>query len=272
MKYFITLGCSWAWGAGVGYVTGMSSDDFKNVVFNKELADKYSFRNLLAEQYGYKNINFSIHKSSNKKQFRLARNFFSSDVFNKIKNNAEDIIVLWGITSTGRNEVFSSKKNEYINFLLNHSSHFGFSPTEEKMSKFFLENIYDHQHEIFELAHDMAHWNDYFNLLGIKNYWFDSFNHHDYRVNSPGDGKDYTNNTNIRNFAIMHDHARDLMSQLLITSNIDKFDSKYHSSTWLLDTNRADLLVEKGLINPFSFHPTKTGNEKIAVMMQHLFE
>ena len=70
----------------------------------------------------------------------------------------------------------------------------------------------------------------------------------------------------------MHDHARDLMSQLLITSNIDKFDSKYHSSTWLLDTNRADLLVEKGLINPFSFHPTKTGNEKIAVMMQHLFE
>lgn len=272
MKYFITLGCSWTWGAGVGYTDGMEAKDFKNIVFNKELADKYSFRSLLAEQHGYKNVNFSIFKSSNKKQFRLARNFFSSDLFSKLKNNAEDIIVLWGITSTGRNEVFSSENNEYINFLLNHSDHFEFGQAEEKISKFFLENVYDHQHEIFELAQEMAHWNNYFKLLGIKNYWFDSFNHHDYKINSPGDGKDYINNTNIENFAIVHDYARDLMSQLLITSNVDKFDSKYHSSTWLLDTDRANLLVEKGLVNPFSFHPTKIGNKRIAEMMQHLFK
>jgi hypothetical protein len=270
MKYLITLGCSWTYGAGVGYTEGMSLDDFKNVVFNRDLAEKYSFRNLLAEKYGYKNINFSIHKSSNKKQFRQARNFFSSDIFNKLKNNAEDIIVLWGTTSTGRNEVFSTAQNEYINFLMNHSRSFG--PVEDKMSTFFFENTYDHNHEIFELAQDMAHWNSFFKMSGIKNYWFDSFNHHDYTLNSPGEGKDYVNNTNIENFAIVHNHARDLMSQLALTSGITEFDSKYHTNTWESDTNRAELLSKTNLINPFSFHPTKQGHEKIATMMSHLFE
>lgn len=270
MKYLITLGCSWTWGAGCGYTDGMSSEDYRNLVFNKELADKYSFRNLLAERHGYKNINFSIYKSSNKKQFRYARSFFASDMFKEIKSNADDIIVLWGITSTSRNEVFSTEKNEYIDILLNHDR--PRSIAEDKISKFFVEHTYDHQHEIFELAHDITHWNNYFKLLGIKNYWFDSFNHHDYTVNSPGSGKDYINNTNIQNFVIQHEYARDLMSQLILTSGIDKFDSAYHTSTWLLDTNRADLLIEKKLVNPFSFHPTKIGNEKIADMMQHIFE
>jgi hypothetical protein len=270
MKYLITLGCSWTYGAGIGYTNGMSLDEFKDVVFNKELAEKYSFRSLLSEKYGYKNINFSIHKSSNKKQFRCARNFFSSETFNKIKNHAEDIIVLWGITSTGRNEVFSTAQNEYINFLMNHTKQF--SEAEEKISKFFFENIYDHDHEVFELAQDMTHWNDFFKLSGIKNYWFDSFNHHDYTIHSPGQGKDYVNNTDIKNFVIVHDHARDLMSQLVLTSGINEFDSKYHTNTWNLDTNRAELLAKANLINPYSFHPTTIGHEKIAGMMNHLFE
>lgn len=270
MKYLITLGCSWTWGAGSGYSNGMQLDDYKNIVFNKELADKYSFRSLLSERYGYKNINFSIHKSSNERQFRHARNFFSSSSFKEIKNNAEDIIVLWGITSTSRTEVFSTEQNEYIDVLLNNVK--TPSRAEENVSKFFTGNIYDHQHKIFELAHSMTHWNDYFSMSGVKNYWFDSFNHHDYKVNSPGSGEDYINNTNIENFVIQHDYARDLMSQLILTNGDDKFDLKYHSSTWLADTDRTALLIEKGLVNPFSFHPTKIGNEKIANMMQHLFE
>lgn len=269
MKYLITFGCSWAWGAGVGYVDGMSINEFKPIVFDKELADKHSFRSLLAEQYGYKNINFSIWKSSNKKQFRLARQFFSSDIFKEIKGRGDEVIVLWGITSTGRNEVFSVKQSEYLNFLLNNPH--ARDDEEEKLSNFFLENLYNHQHEIFELAQDMAHWNEYFKLSGVQNYWFDSFNHHDYTVNSPGSGPDYINKTSIENFAVNHEHSRDLMSQLAMGSGIDNFDSKYHSSAWVLDTDRAKLLVEKRLVNPFSYHPTAMGHIKIAEMMSSLF-
>ena len=53
MKYLITMGCSWAWGAGVGYTKNMPLGEFKSIVFDKALADKNSFRNILAEQYGY---------------------------------------------------------------------------------------------------------------------------------------------------------------------------------------------------------------------------
>jgi len=270
MKYLITLGCSWTWGAGVGYTKNMTIEEFRPLVFNKELADKNSFRNILAEQHGYKNINFAIWKSSNQKQFRRAKQFFSSDTFNKIKNTADDIVVLWGITSTGRNEIFSSKRNEYLNIVLN--DHRSESDEEKKISNFFLENIYDHEHELFELANDMAHWNNYFKLLNVRNYWFDSFNHHDYTTNSPGTGDEYINKTCIENFVVKHNTGRDLMSQLAITSGINDCDSKYHSSAWVHDTNRIDFLVEKGLINPFSFHPTKEGHILISNLMNHLFE
>ena len=270
MKYLITLGCSWTWGAGVGYTKDMTPIEFKSVVFDKTLAEKDSFRNILAEKYGYKNINFSIWKSSNKKQFRRAKQFFSSDTFAKIKNSAEDIIVLWGITSTGRNEIFSTKRNEYLSIVLNDPR--PQSDEEEKISNFFLENIYDHDHETFELAQDMAHWNNYFRLLGVKNYWFDSFNHHNYTTNSPGKGDDYVNKTCIDNFAVNHDRGRDLMSQLAIISGLNEYDSNYHSSAWEHDTNRIDFLVEKGLINPYSFHPTKEGHIMISNLMNHLFK
>ena len=271
MKYLITLGCSWTWGAGLAYTNSMTLDDLKRVVFNKDLADSISFRGLLSEKYGYKNINFSMMKSSNQKQFRLARQFFSSDTFKKIKDSGEEIVVLWGTTTTGRNEVFSNEKNEYVSFLLNHPNHQ--SELERKLCNFFTENTYDHEHEIFELAQNMTHWNDYFKLLEVKNYWFDSFNHHDYTTNSTGTGDEYINKTCIENFAINHDSGRDLMSQLAIISGMDNYDSNYHSNAWLHDnTNRIDFLIEKGLINPHSFHPTVKGHALIASMMDHLFE
>lgn len=270
MKYLITLGCSWTWGAGVGYTDNLTPGEYKSIVFDRELADKNSFRSILSERHGYRNINFSIWKSSNKKQFRQARQFFSSDTFTKIKNNADDIIVLWGITSTGRDQVFSTAKNEYLNLVLNDPR--PQSDEEEKISNFLLEHTYDHDHEVFELAQDMTHWNHYFKLLGVRNYWFDSFNHHDYTTNSPGTGKEYINNTCIENFAVDHDHSRDLMSQLAINSGIENFDSKYHSSAWEHDTNRIDFLVEKGLINPYSYHPTKQGHMLISNLMNHLFK
>jgi hypothetical protein len=277
MKYLITFGCSWTWGAGAGYSNGMSADEFKNIVFDKNLADKYSFRNLIAEEYGYKNINFSIWKSSNRKQFRTARNFFSSDIFEKIRKS-EDIIVLWGLTSTSRNEWYSSKNNEYKNFLLAggkmHDS------IEKELSDFMLNNVYDHEHEIFELAKEMSHWNSYFNAMGVKNYWFDSFNHHDYTQHSPGLSKnnlpiwniiEYTNDTNIKNFVVTHENARDLLSQLAINNGIGEFDTNYHNSVWTNDTNRLNFLVEKSIINPFSFHPTAKGHQQIKEMFDYIF-
>jgi hypothetical protein len=275
MKYLITLGCSWTWGAGAGYQEGMSKDEYKSIVWDENLADQLSFRSLLAKKYNYKNINFSIWKSSNQKQFRIAKRFFSSEYFKKIKKDADEILVLWGITSTGRNEVYSTVENQYVNFLLAHPHHK--TDTERKLSEFFFENIYDHDQSVFELSQDITHWNDYFSFMNIKNYWFDSFNHHDYTVNSPGlkkfsDNKNYINTSNISNLVINHPHARDLLSQLALRNGMNELDNNYHSSAWVADTNRLDFLIEKKLINPYSFHPTKLGHEQIANMFDYIFK
>lgn len=279
MKYLITLGCSWTWGAGAGYTTGMSDADFKRIVFDKSIADQLGFRSVLSNKFGYKNVNMSIWRSSNQKQFRLARNFFSSDSFKSMKQNADDIVILWGITSTGRNEMYSSRYKEYTNFLL--SGERFFLPAEKDMSEFTFTHLYDHEHEVFELAQEMNHWNTFFSAQGLKNYWFDSFNHHDYTVNSPGlekpglaawDASNYKNNVKIPNFAIDHESARDLMSQLAIRSGFTNSDGKYHTSEWVNDTNRIEHLVSAGLINPFSFHPTAKGHEEIASMFEHLMQ
>lgn len=256
MKYLITFGCSWAWGAGVGYQKGMDPDTFKSIVWDSDSADNDSFRGILSKEFGYKNINFSIWKSSNKKQFRLARDFFNSDEFLQIKQTADDIIVLWGLTATSRGELFSNAKSEYVSFVLNNAHER--EDIGKLMSDFFLKHVYDHDHEVSELAEEIRHWNNYFQLLGIKNYWYDSFNHHDYG--------------NVDNLVIDHPTHRDLMSQLVLESGQENFDSVYHTSAFVKDTNKIDLLVSKGLINPYSYHPTKRGHTKIANMMRHIFD
>jgi hypothetical protein len=278
MKILITFGCSWVWGAGAGYIDGMNVEDYKSIVWSEKLANEYSFRSLLAKQFGYQNINFSIWKSSNQKQFRLAQRFFSSNRFKELQKNAEEIVVLWGLTSTGRNELFSTYDNKYLNFLIG-----GIHPTtetEKEVSDFFGRNLYDHSHEVFELANNINHWNDYLSLLNVKNYWLDSFNHHDYTVDSPGikefstndpERVNYLNTVEVKNMAIDHEHSRDLLSQLALRYGMNEPDQKYHSSAWANDTNRLNYLISKKVLNPYSFHPTKLGHEELSTLFYPIF-
>jgi hypothetical protein len=75
----ITFGCSWTHGVGVGYESQMSESDLREIAWDDEICNTFSFRNLLSEKYGFTNINFSAGGSSNQKQFRLCKEFFISD-------------------------------------------------------------------------------------------------------------------------------------------------------------------------------------------------
>lgn len=150
----------------------MSAKVYRQNAWNQEICEQYSWRNILCQRYGLTNLNFAVSGSSNQKQFRLARNYFSSEKFQSDLQKYKKIIVLWGITSTARNEVFLSEQQRFVNFLYTHPS---------PQSKFFLVNVYDHVNEVNELRRNMEHWNMVFGSLGIDNYWFDSFNTHDYK-------------------------------------------------------------------------------------------
>ena len=237
----ITLGCSWTFGIGCGYEKGENADQYYEHCKSEENANKYSFRALLSERHGYINHNLSRGGSSNQMQFRKATKYFT-------ERPKEKTIVLWGITSTARNEVYLVKHNMTKNIAYNTIS-------KKYNGIEYAENFYNHEHEVKLLAHQMLHWNLFFESLGIQNYWFDTFNTHKYPFEIP----------------------RLLPVDLLTRMTVE--DQTYHESTWR-PTNeftgetkrttekRIRLGVLKELLNPYSKHPTKKGHVMIADILE----
>lgn len=276
------------------------------IAWNKELADRYSFRALIAKRHGWRNLNFASHGNSNQKQFRKAKIFFASEQFRQLQDGGSCVLVLWGITSTARYEYFAIEKQQMLQAFLNHN---------DAYARFMIKHCYDHQHELFELATQMLHWNEFFQSLGIENYWFDTFNHHDYSVHDPSlaayktnyievagpdwpSWEDYVNNrvnwtsaigqeisdvsrfefaefvrTHCpQNFVVDHAHARDLASQLATRLHFQGPLDQTHLSDWKIDNDKIAFLTEYGLLNPHTFHPTQEAHQAMAEMFDPLFE
>jgi len=115
----ITFGCSWVYGVGVNYEEGMSREDYQLNAWNPELCDEYSFRGLIKKNLNIDTKNFSLGGSSNQMQFREAKQYFFSQQFIDHKDSYDNIIVLWGITSTARNEFYSVEDKTFLNVLYN---------------------------------------------------------------------------------------------------------------------------------------------------------
>lgn len=253
---FITFGCSWTYGVGCNYLFDnppMTKEEFKKNAWNTELANQYSFRGILSRKYNLTNINFSAGASSNQKQFRLAKEFFMSPKYNELVNEYDKIVVLWGITSTARNELYSLHANNYFNFFYHVDT-----PTVDvpkwPINKMMLEYCYDHDVVVKELSLEMKFWDEFFYNRGIKNVWFDTFNHHNY---------EYT-----KNLLFSDNDNRDILSTLAKTEGLEKSENKYHYSIWNKESinDRVEFLVEKKLLNPYSKHPSREAHEKISLI------
>lgn len=238
----VTLGCSWTFGVGVGYQHGMTDSEYKNIAWDIDSADKSSYRALLAAEFDLDNISLAAGGSSNQKQFRLAKNFFPSAEFQQYAN----VIVLWAITSTARNELYSLDKNKLVDFDYQQ---------RDLLIKALVKLSYNHDHEVTQLATEMIFWNDYFKSKNIKNLWIDTFNHHNYPVSIPNLVGDNTLN-------------RDMLSQLALTNGMTDMDDNYHTSTWGVDSNKIDFLIRRDVLNPISKHPTALGHQQIAELLK----
>jgi hypothetical protein len=69
------------------------------------------------------------------------------------------------------------------------------------------------------------------------------------------------------NLMFADQNPRDFMSLLCIKNGFENIDQKYHVSGWQADTNRVDCLVNQGILNPISLHPTKQGHVQITDIM-----
>ena len=286
-RLLITLGCSWTFGVGVGYTQNSGIEQYRNIAWNSDLCNALSFRGILSRKYNAVNKNLSFGGSSNQSQFRLAKIFFSSLEFKKMQKEFDQITVLWGITSTARNELFSIEKSQLVNF---------FYSRESQLAKSLVKFSYDHQNEVNLLEIEMNHWDIYFKNLNVNNLWFDTFNHHNYQetykqLYEACAGPDWPTwekfccqeFTNVSsqiideiydtskwyfslppNLILRNKNPRDLLSQLAINNGSTTIDNQFHSSDWRIDTDRVPHLVDRGILNPHSHHPTKIGHEQIA--------
>ena len=243
MNALITFGCSWTKGKFSWYdpnilrCTEMSRQDMQR--HDPQEVDEYCFRTILSRRHDYVNINLASGGSSNQKQFRLAEEYFNTDDYKKYDN----VIILWGITSTARLDVWDNERKKYKNFHL----------TKLKNLKWATDH-YDHDVEVKRLSTQMQHWDNYFRMIGVKNYWFDTFNHHNYTYDSP-------------NMIMSHEKSRDLMSNLCIDMGHKSSMNGYHHSIWKLDDDRIKFLLKKNLVNPHTHHPNRECHIKIADML-----
>ena len=236
----VTFGDSWVYGVGAGY----SSENpvTEKVYKEKRVSEEYlncSFRILLAKKMGVKNINFSAEGSSNQKQFRLASEYFLRD-----KNVVKNGIVLWGITSVYRNEFFDTIKNNYDNFLIPDIHR------DRVLSKILSVRYLSKKVEIEKLYYNMELFNYYFKTVGIKNYWYNIFNDHEY----PNE---------INNILFK---GNSLLS--VITGDYKK-NSQYHKSIWERTDRKIKTAVKNKVVNPISVHPPQETHSKIANLLHN---
>ncbi len=250
----ISFGCSWTYGMGANYISGMTKKDFENVFENEYQIEPLIFRKIISNKLDRVHINFSDIGSSNQRQFRLAREFFLTK--DQEWFDQHDVIVLWGLTSLYRNEFYSTKSNDYYNFFLTYPQRCILRSTDNEeqrsFSKILLQRYFKEEVELKKLSEDMTLFNNFFEYKKITNYWFNTFNPHTYP----------------HKFHNLLFEGNDLLSILI---NDYTTNDKYHISDW----DDTDLKITKAkehkLVNPFSGHPTRVGHKIIADrILQHI--
>lgn len=259
MTRLVSFGDSWTFGVGLSWEPGMTQEEYQTTKKDIDITNKYSFRGLLAKEFGLENINFAVGGSSNQRQLRYAHEF-------EFKSGD---IVLWGITSTARNEIWNDRRKIYQSYFLQHArtcqedtaldnkSDKTVSGDLCKHIKVTVKSFYSPDEEVRRLYHRIKHWNDYFKLKGIKVLWYDTLNHHNYESNP-------------ENMLYTDEKYRDLLSRLCKVNGFTRLDDKYHFS-WsrgFRDCGRIEWLSENSLANPFSGHPTKKGHRQLADMVR----
>ena len=237
----ITFGDSWVFGVGAGYQKGQSEQEYKK---HWQDDSEKSWRGLLSEQHGLKNINFSRGGSSNQAQFRLASEFYIKNNVKKHLSKSsgkvnDDVIVLWGLTSVYRTELFDCDNAKYDNLFL---------PTKgfgKEYSKVYSEKHFNEEEEITKLYYQIELFNSLFKEMGLKNYWFNIFNEHKFP-------------NQIDNLLF---DGQSLLS-LMIGDHTP--NDQYHKSVWEDSDKKITKAKQMDLVNPYSLHPNSDGHKIIS--------
>ena len=235
MKKLVTFGDSWFRGVGAHWTSETLKEEYEEHAFT-DVADSHSFRTVLCDRNNLVNVNFSDRGSSNQKQFRKASEYFIRDA--NIDNNS---VVLWGLTSVFRTEVWHNKSKKYENLFL---------PSDySKFSQMLAILHTDLQVEVERLYYQIELFNTFFKYHSIKNYWVNIFNEH--------------------NFPKKVDNLLfDGVSLLSILIRDYEENNAYHKSKWDDADRKITKAKEQKKVNPYTGHPGKDSHMQLANLLE----
>ena len=238
--FLITFGDDWTLGTGAWYKPAMPRIVYDNTEVNYD----DSWRILVRDHFGCQDshINFAASNSSNQKQFALAKSYFNSKRFSK--NIHKDTIVLWGLTTLRRDYKWCKDSKTYQDISL--TEEYDVKSNKDRIGYGLNEWCYSDVIATKELEAEIIHWNIFFKAIGIKNYWFDSFNSKNYTI-APS------------NFFDLRSKNRDLLSLLCIDHAVNSRDS---TGGWVKDP--FEYALNNKVINPHGLLPKKEGHKLIA--------
>lgn len=262
----ITFGCSWTYGIGAGYSEGMSEDFYvKNIRWSHQLCYEHSWRKIVLEHFDIKGLNFAVGGSSNSRQFNIAKEFFISDEWKIIKNSYDNIVVLWGITTTERIYMWCNDQNKICDIYLNQDKHKGsinqiINKVKEltdgdRLAIAINKCSYNYNNEVNQLTKEILFWNNFFDLQNIPIIWFDTFNSHEYT-------------SEIKNLIDYQEKRRDILyylSKLHMKNNPKILEDDKLSYNAFFTNDYFFYAVRNKVLNPYSFHPVKEQYKNIGL-------
>ena len=249
-RHLVTFGCSWAYGEGSGYTEGMTQEEYERIQHDPEICWKNGWRKPVVEHFGFSHTNLADYGSSNDRQFRLAKKYFSSRDFLKLLSSGAKVIVLWGTTSVARYDFFLNDTKKYEKLLLNNvdSDLLRFGTKQDLFTYALKKFTYNEEIRIRELELEIVHWNQFFKLFNIQNFWYDTLGSYDYRLKP-------------NNFFDIQKESRSLVS---VVAEAHKKESNYYKVRNTLKEKASQVFdpkddftygIDNGVLNSYSYHP-----------------
>lgn len=234
----LTFGDSWSYGVGAGYQESWTQEYYHNHKSDKEIANKYAFRSILAKELDVESqVDFSRPGGANDTQFRrFFTNYYGQGRVGDMNLALEpEDFVLWGITSLYRFEFWENETNGTKIFTI---------PREGNLfTEMYAVDYFDINYEKYKCYYNMKHVETICNTVGCKLLWYNFFNDHNFDIDN------------------MLWNGSSVLSQMVQDNDPN---DKYHMSTWDDTDRKIKRAKELKLCNPFSGHPTIEGHKQIA--------
>lgn len=249
-RHLVTFGCSWAYGEGSGYTEGMTQEEYENIQHDSLICWENGWRKPVVNHFKFSHTNLAEYGSSNDRQFRLAKKYFSSKEFSKLLSSGTKIIVLWGTTAVNRYDFFLNSSRKHEKLLLNNveSDLLRFGTEQDLFTYALRKYTYNEEMRIRELELEIIHWNQFFKLFNIQNFWYDTLGSYDYKI------KPY-------NFFDIKKENRSLVS---VVAEAHRKESNYYKVRNTLKEKASQIFDDKDdftyaidneVLNSYSYHP-----------------